>query len=220
MLKRKLSALLFSLIALISVPYTSHAQLSLMAGGEYAKGTKTGTAPLLGFDGKLAVDIGKRWQVSFNGNQLKPVEWIYLKDVDLGYTRLSTQVPKPLTGAENLKINEFGLTGTYFLLGKNTSTAGVYASLGTGLRMYHSVTSAGPDATEQTVRKATDYFIDSRIGAQVNIAIGWLYVEGRYAPPVSARSMPEGYYPHAFNPYLGMNAGIRFLLNQHPQCPQ
>lgn len=197
--------------------FNAKAQFSLMLGGVYQN--YTGAAKdypfLIGFSPRVAFDIGERMQVSLNSNFEYPAKWEYRNNMRLEGVVLSTNVPVPVGAQFGLGVVEFSALYSYFLLGKNYSRAGLYASGGPGAAFYVSKLS-GVSSRENFLNQHTDYLLDMRIGGQHTVAIGWVYLEGRLAPTLFSTGLPDGQEkPGAL---YGINLGVRYLLNRHPYC--
>jgi hypothetical protein len=200
---------------------TARAQLSLYTGGGFTSRSESPAIrnEMLGLDEKIGFDVGKKWQLDLTGRFNKPIGWKHIQDMNLVYLNYTGNVPIPLQSNVHLKLNEFGFLTTRFLLGTNISTAGIYISAGPGMSFYTAEYEDKEGKDGPLTQKATDIVLDSRIGGQVNIAIGWLYAEGRFAPKIySSDQQNTDYFQHNSSPLTGFNVGLRFLLTRHMDC--
>jgi hypothetical protein len=211
---------LLPLIFVLGFMVPAKAQFSIMLGGVYQNFTKdpkdsTGSRIFLfGLNPRVAYDIGQKMQVSVQSNLQYYAIWKYVENIPLEGISVSTTVPKPQT-QNGLGVIEFSALYTYFFKGKNYSNGGLYVSGGPGMAVYiYKLSALGSASAFRNSR--TDIQFDTRLGGQYHIPIGWVYLEGRFAPTIIKGQLAEK--EQDFGSLYGVNLGIRYLLNRHPYC--
>ncbi|RYD82376.1 MAG: hypothetical protein EOP53_03905 [Sphingobacteriales bacterium] len=214
--KKRICSIFLALLFLLLMSVPAKAQFSLLFEPAFQKytGAPKNYPFLIGLNPRVAFDIKEKMQVSISSNIEYGARWQYKENMRLTGIVVSTFVPMPVDSF-GLGVVEFSALYSYFLLGKNYTRGGLYISGGPGAVFYIGGTS-GISSTEGFLGQHTDYVFDARLGGQYDITIGWLYLEGRFAPTLFSSGV-ESKIKKPGSLY-GLNIGVRYLLNRHPYC--